>query len=77
MTDTEAPGFEADIKPLFRESDRQAMLAVFDLWSFEDVKAHAKNILNAVREGAMPCDGRWPSHQVDLLERWVAGDTPQ
>ena len=77
MTDAAAPKFEADIRPLFRESDRDAMLAAFDLWSFDDVKANAEKILSAVREGAMPCDGRWPSHQVDLLQRWVTADTPQ
>ena len=33
------PTFEAHIKSLFRERDRVAMLAFFDLWSFDDVKA--------------------------------------
>jgi len=77
MTDTTAPGFEADIKPLFRESDRAAMLRLFDLWSFDDVKANADRILAAVRAGAMPCDGQWPDDQVELLQRWVDGKTPQ
>ena len=77
MTDTDAPSFEADIKPLFRESDRSAMLAVFDLWSFDDVKANKGKILGAVRAGSMPCDAAWPEEQVDLLQRWVDGDTPQ
>ena len=76
MTDTDAPSFEADIKPLFRESDRSAMLAVFDLWSFDDVKANKGKILGAVRTGSMPCDNAWPEDQVDLLQRWVDGDTP-
>jgi hypothetical protein len=29
------------IKPLFRDSDRAAMLAVFDLWSLDDVRSNA------------------------------------
>ena len=71
MTDTTAPTFESDIKPLFRESDRDAMIAAFDLWSFDDVKANADAIAGAVRSGSMPCDGEWPEEQVDLLQRWV------
>lgn len=80
MTGYEAgavPAFEKDIKPLFRESDREAMLAAFDLWSFDDVKANADKIVAAVRAGSMPCDMQWPAEQVDLLQRWIDGDTPQ
>ena len=29
--------FETDIKPLFREQDRTAMLGRFDLWNYDDV----------------------------------------
>ena len=77
MTDTTAPRFETDIKPLFRERDRGAMLRAFDLWSYEDVKANADRILAAVSSGSMPCDGHWPEEQVDLLQRWVDGDKPE
>jgi hypothetical protein len=77
VTDTATPSFENDIKPLFRESDRDAMLAVFDLWSFDDVKANAGKILAAVRAGSMPCDRQWPDERVDALQRWVDGDTPK
>ena len=75
MTDTAAPTFESDIKPLFRESDRNAMMAAFVLWSFDDVKANAEAIAGAVRSGSMPCDGEWPDAQVDLLQRWIDGGT--
>ena len=73
MTDAKdgAPTFDRDIKPLFREGDRASMLAVFDLWSFDDVKENAGAILEAVRSGSMPCDGAWSGEKVDLLERWV------
>jgi hypothetical protein len=77
VTDTTAPTFENDIKPLFRESDRDAMIAAFDLWSFGDVKANADAILGAVRSGSMPCDMQWPEGRVELLQRWIDGGTPQ
>jgi hypothetical protein len=77
VTDTTAPAFERDIKPLFRESDRDAMIAAFDLWSFADVKANADRILGAVRSGSMPCDMDWPDEQVELLQRWIDAGTPE
>ena len=72
-----APSFEKDVKPLFRESDREAMLQAFDLWSFNDVTANADRILGAVSAGSMPCDGEWPSEKVDLLRRWIDEGTPE
>jgi hypothetical protein len=77
VTEATPPTFESDIKPLFRESDRDAMISAFDLWSFDDVKANADRILGAVRSGSMPCDMEWPEAQVDLLQRWIDGGTPQ
>ena len=74
---TTAPRFESDIKPLFRESDREAMLQAFDLWSFDDVTANADRILGAVSAGSMPCDEAWPSEKVDLLSRWIDAGTPE
>jgi hypothetical protein len=70
------PSFERDIRPLFRERDRGAMMSHFDLWSHDDVSANADAILDQVRSGSMPCDSSWPSDQVDLLERWVQAGTP-
>ena len=69
-------GFEADIKPLFRERDRRAMQSHFDLWSYEDVSRHADAILSRLRDGTMPCDGAWPAAQVDLFQRWVESGKP-
>ena len=71
MSDT--PGFDADIKPLFRDSDRRAMTFMFDLWAYEDVKSNADDILAAVAGGDMPCDDTWPKDRVDLFRRWIAG----
>ena len=75
MTDTTVPTFDSDIKPLFRESDRDAMIRAFDLWSFADVMANAEAILGAVRSGSMPCDMEWPEDRVELLQRWIDGGT--
>jgi hypothetical protein len=68
-------GFEADIKPMFRERDRQTMIGVakFDLWSYDDVSDHADAILARVRDGSMPCDAAWAEEQVDQLQRWIDG----
>jgi hypothetical protein len=69
--------FDADIKPLFREKDRDSMRGGFDLWSWVDVRAHAAAIAERVKDGSMPCDGAWPSEQVALFERWVQKGMPE
>jgi hypothetical protein len=68
-----AVSYEADIKPLFRTRDEQAMKFALDLYSYEDVSRHADSILAKLRNGSMPCDGRWPDDRVDLLDRWIQG----
>ncbi len=62
---TGRPGFESDVKPLFRERDRKAMQSRFDLWSYDDVSRHAEVILDAsprrhhaVRWRLAACAGR-------------------
>lgn len=65
--------FEHDIKPLFRESDRQAMIDMFDLWQYQDVCDNAQDIQSVLATGSMPCDGAWPDAQVAQFERWVSG----
>ena len=57
--------FDADIKPLFREKDRDSMRSAFDLWSYADVQTHAaaiaerlKERLDAVRRCVAPRTGR-------------------
>jgi hypothetical protein len=81
---TEQPGspasqlsFERDIRPLFREKDRESMLKAFDLWSYSDVQANQDAILARVREGSMPCDDSWPADRVAILQNWIAaGSAP-
>jgi hypothetical protein len=64
-------GFEQHIKPLFRERDRDSMRFSFDLWSLEDVSAHADAILHRLDAGTMPCDGAWPAERVAVFRRWI------
>ena len=70
---TEPVSFEIDVKPLFRERDRESMEFAFDLWSLDDVSQNADAILARLQAGTMPCDGAWSRAQVDLFARWVAG----
>jgi hypothetical protein len=66
-----AVSYAADIRPLFREKDVRSMSRHFDLSSYEDVREVADRIVGRLRAGSMPCDGEWPSEQVDLFERWI------
>jgi hypothetical protein len=65
------PGYENDIRPLFRDKDRSRMEFAFDLWEYDDVKENAPLILERLSDGDMPCDGPWPQEQVDLFRTWV------
>ena len=67
----ESVRFEPQIKTLFRDKDRQAMLSRFDLWSYDSVSAHAAAIAGQLRSGRMPCDGSWPEPQIELFQRWI------
>jgi hypothetical protein len=73
---TEPISFETDVKPLFRERDQRSMNRMFDLWDYEDVKAHAAAILEQVRAGSMPCDEPWPSENVEKFQRWTESGFP-
>jgi CDGSH-type Zn-finger protein len=64
-------GFEAHIRPLFRERDRTSMRFAFDLWSHDDVRQHAAEILQRLRDGTMPCDGAWPQSRTEVFARWT------
>jgi hypothetical protein len=75
-TETGQLSFEQDVRPLFREKDREAMEGAFDLWDHEDVSANASAILEAVAGGEMPCDEAWPPERVALLRRWVEAGMP-
>ena len=68
--------YAADIKPLFRELDRDSMQSHFDLWSYGDVVQNRDAILARLAAGDMPCDGPWPVEQVELFRRWVEPGAP-
>jgi CDGSH-type Zn-finger protein/truncated hemoglobin YjbI len=67
----ETVSFATNIKPLFREHDRQSMSFALDLWSRDDVQAHAADILERLENGSMPCDGAWPPERVEVFKRWT------
>jgi CDGSH-type Zn-finger protein/truncated hemoglobin YjbI len=67
----QAVGFAAHIKPLFRARDRQSMSFAFDLWSYDDVRAHAADIAQRLRDGTMPCDGAWSAARIEVFKRWA------
>ncbi|HEX3752212.1 MAG TPA: CDGSH iron-sulfur domain-containing protein, partial [Streptosporangiaceae bacterium] len=72
----EPVSFAAHVKPLFRAKDRQSMLFAFDLWSHDDVRAHAADVLDRVANGSMPCDGAWPDERVQVFRRWTESGAP-
>ena len=63
--------YARDIKPMFRQKDRDSMLKAFDLFDYSDVAGHADAILGALRSGKMPCDGAWPATQVERFQHWI------
>jgi hypothetical protein len=73
MASPEALSYADDIRPLFRERDREAMMSHFDLFSYDDVRANAEPIYQRLDEGVMPCDGAWPRESVDRLRSWIDG----
>lgn len=75
-----AVSFATDIKPLFTAMDRDHMLnqvGLFDLWSYDDVKANANAIYDAVKNHTMPPPGSgeasWAAAQVGKFKQWIDG----
>jgi hypothetical protein len=68
-------GYEADIKPLFNETDQDHMLFMFDLWSYDDVKDNADDIYDSVSHKRMPKPPLppWTQDQMDLFKAWIDG----
>ena len=77
MSATDEPiSFERQIKPLFRDGDRQSMKWAFDLWSHDDVVRNSDAILDRLDAGTMPCDGAWPDEQIAVFQEWVEAGAP-
>ncbi len=73
MQNEPPPEYERDVRPLFRERDRSSMMFMFDLWSYDDVRANAEAIADATESGDMPCDGSWPDDRSRLFRAWIEG----
>lgn len=72
----DALSFERDIKPLFRDKDRDSMMTAFDLFDYADVVEHADAIVGSLGGGQMPCDGAWPDADVEKLQQWIDAGKP-
>jgi hypothetical protein len=68
--------FEADIRPLFRPDDADAMSWAFDLTSYEDVKENAEAIFERIADRSMPCDEPWPDDRRQRFRDWIDVGTP-
>ena len=73
MAETGRPGFERDIRPLFRDRDLRSMSFAFDLGSYDDVRSHAETIARRTAAGEMPCDVPWSRERVQLFRAWMEG----
>jgi hypothetical protein len=51
------------------------MSFAFDLWSYDDVRTRAGDILSRLQDGSMPCDGAWSAARVEIFQRWIATGT--
>ncbi|MBE1282420.1 MAG: hypothetical protein GJ676_03830 [Rhodobacteraceae bacterium] len=78
LTGAVIPSFQRDIRPLFRDKDIKAMLAVrnLNLASHTEVRRHAKLIFERLEDGSMPCDGGWPQADLELFRAWIKAGTP-
>ena len=68
---SEAPSFERDIRPLFRDEDVDSMEFAFDLRSYDDVRENAEEIYDRIADGSMPCDDEWPQERIDRLRACI------
>ena len=66
------PVFELHIRPMIRATDREHMLSRFDMWDYDQVVAHAEELL-ARLEADMPTPatgGTWPEEWIAVFRRW-------
>jgi len=73
-----ALSYKTDIKPLFTAVDREHMLKMFDLWSYDDAQANADAVYDAVSSGRMPPEkgSRWPPDRVAKFKQWMDAGYP-
>ena len=63
--------FAVHVKSLFRQRDHQSVSFALDLWSYDDVRAYAADILGRLQEGSRPCDGVWPADKIEVFRHWT------
>lgn len=66
--------FYQDIKPLFREKDRNCMYFSFDLYDYEAVCDKADEIYKRLTSGQMPpsgAGGKWNQEKIDKFKKWM------
>jgi hypothetical protein len=82
MTTAESPsvpGFEKDIRPLFRQVDIDHMSGAginLDQYSFMSVPENAQRVYDAIEAKRMPPPSEgytWPEEKLKLLRDWIAG----
>ena len=76
MATDDSISYKRDIRPLFRESDKESMVFAFDLWDYNDVCTYAQEILERLADGSMPCDGEWPKEQITQFRHWIEAGMP-
>ncbi len=73
--------FDLHILPLFRITEREAMLSEFDLWDYRRVRECREEILRRIdpnhpeHNASLPprgVGGPWPEEWIALFRRWVA-----
>lgn len=65
------PSFEGEIRPLFRETDRDSMKFAFDLSAYEDICEYAEEIYQRLSDESMPCDAPWAEDNIRLFRDWI------
>lgn len=70
--------FAADIRPLFREFDRDFLMRFdrVDLDSLASVRRRAGYLLGKLEAGVFPYDVCWPDEKIALFGRWIADGKP-
>ncbi|MBR1164603.1 hypothetical protein [Bradyrhizobium elkanii] len=71
---TKAVGFEADVKPLFSDSQQGCMIRTrgLDLHKYDDVKSWCERIIARLEDGTMPDDDTapWPEDRIAIIKAW-------
>jgi hypothetical protein len=63
--------FAVDILPLFTAEDIEHMDFVFDLSSYDDVVANAREIYERLAEKTMPPGDPWSDADIAKFRQWI------